>query len=549
MPTKTSILKKATKNYGLQLAAVLAIYAIYHAIAEHIFFEGFLFTIPKLNHIFFGDSIPGIFANIPFQSHFIFLSALTNPYFLLSILAFYIPLIIQVKPIRDKHISFDKPTRIIIFIAAAALAWELSSYDYNYYLDHAFYFDRLLLVILALLILRYPLLTPIFLALAFVYRAQFNYPVAGFPLFDKRVLYDVLILFMAHTYVRLFIPSFRVPFLYFILCMVGANYFMTGIKKLFMQPHIYGWITYNKPGDLFTNVHYRGWLTCVSDDTIHRIAAWLNRFGILLQGIVLLIELSGILLLRSKKLAIPLLCSFATMHIGIFLLGSMLFWKWMVIDIGLVFIILRSQNDVTNLVFTKRGFLASLIIIILSPVWLKPIMIGWYDSPANQFFTYEVCTTDGKTYEVDKNEMNPYHQWFEYDNFLFLVPHASLRISGFGYTNKYQTVQAIRRAGPENFKQLEANQGRNMYDPAQKEKFDAFIKKYFRNRNHRLSEKFIPSYFKAPNHLYSYAKTNDYKNAGPVQRFKVIFNQVYTKDGQKIVIDRDTVDDILIPND
>lgn len=534
-------------RYGLQLVAVLFVYACYHAIAEHIFFEGFLFNIARLNNFVFGTgNAPGPFATVPYLSSSIFLAALSNPWFTIGILLFYIPLLIKRKQL--KNITFEKLDRTVIFIAALALGWELSTYDYNHYLDHAFYLDRVILVILALLLLRYPLLSPLFVAFAFVYRSQFNYPVDGFPLFDKRLLFDIPVMFMAHTFLRLFVPAFRIPFLYLLLCMVGANYFMTGVKKLLMQPRIYGWVAYNKPGDLFANVHYRGWLAHVSDERILSIASHLSNWRVPLQLLVLLIELSGILLLRSRKLAIPLLIAFTCMHVGIFLLGSMLFWKWMLIDVTLACVLVFGAANIKQEIFTRRGFRASIIAILLSPVWLKPIMIGWYDTPVNQFFSYEVITTDNKAYELDKNEMNPYHQWFQYDNFLFLVNKPCLRVTGFGYTSKFSTVSAIRQAGPDGYASLEAKEGVNMYNEEKKRAFDTFIKIYFANRNKRIGKAFFPGYFKAPNHLYSAGITGEYGNAAPVKTFRMYLNQVYTQNCKKTLMNKQLIDEIFIPN-
>ncbi|MBS1585633.1 MAG: hypothetical protein JSS82_08805 [Bacteroidetes bacterium] len=540
-------MKKTMDRYSLQLAAVLFVYACYHAIAEHIFFEGFLFNIGRLNNVVFGrGQAPGLFAGVPYRSSSIFLAALSNPWFTMGLLLFYIPLLIKRKQL--KNITFEKPDRIIIFIAALALAWELSTYDYNYYLDHAFYLDRLILVVLALLLLRYPLLSPLFVAFAFVYRSQFNYPVDGFPLFDKRLLFDVQIMFVAHTCLRLFVPSFRISLLYLLLCMVGANYFMTGVKKLSMQPHIYGWVLYNKPGDLFANVHYRGWLAHVSDERILSIASHLSGWGVPLQLLVLLIELSGILLLRSRRLAIPLLIVFTCMHIGIFLLGSMLFWKWMLLDIALACILIFGSVSIKEELFSKRGFKASMIVMMLSPIWLKPIMIGWYDTPVNQFFSYEVITRDNRVYELNKNAMNPYHQWFQFDNFLFLVNKPCLRVTGFGYTNKFSIVSAIRQASPGGYAALEAREGVNVYNGEKKKAFDEFIKVYFTNRNRRIRTVFFPTYFKAPNHLYSANATSEYDNTAPVKTFRMYLNQVYTLNGKKTLMNKQLIDEIFIPN-
>ena len=143
--------------------------------------------------------------------------------------------------------------------------------------------------------------------------------------------------------------------------------------------------------------------------------------------------------------------------------------------------------------------------------------------------------------------MNPYHQWYQYDDFLFLVNHSTLPISGFGYTNTYETVSAVRKSGAEGYKILEAKEGHNLYDSFQKKQYDSFVRTYFMNRNKMLNESFMPSYLRAPNHLYSYSKSGGYKNKALVQNFQVIFNQVYTQNGKVVVLEKKVVDDIVIP--
>jgi len=540
------IKKPFLHTYFAQFSIILLLFAVCRFLSLYVFYNGFLLNFARINTVFFSSSqVPDLFSVNPYQSFSILLSSLIYPFFIGALLLLYLPLFIKGKVY--KSFLFANTDKLIVFICAFLLAWELTTYDYNYYLNNAFYTDRIMLIALALLLLRSPMFLPLFIAWAYVYRSQFNYPVDGFTLFDKQVLFDVLLMFLAYVYTRVFFPAIKISFLFLVICIVASNYFMCAVAKIMISPHGYEWLLKNEPSDLFCNVHMRGWLSKSSQNTIDALYSFLADYGKFFQAVIFLLECSALFLLRSRKTAIILLCCLCGLHLGIFIFGSMLFWKWMCIDLMLIFILWRNKN-VEEKVYSKKLFLSSLVIILSSVLWLRPVQIAWYDTPANQYFTYEVVDAEGKIFEFDKNQMNPYHQWFQYDQFLYLVNENCLPISGFGYTMNYKIAQAIKESIPEMYQKLEMKFGKNYYNETKKEKYEDFIKIYFSNRNQALDKTFIPYLLSAPHHLHSSTYANCYTGKLPVHMFKVIFNKVISKNGKAYTISKKTVDEIVIPS-
>jgi len=540
-----SKLNRLSQTYYGKIFLVLFIFLALSLVSLFVFYNGFLLNFERINKFVCGENAPGFLSRVPYHSFSIFLSSLLHPYFLIGLIILYFPLVFWRKSFFKKQFNYQNSERILVFAAAFLLTWELITYNYNYYLDSAFYPDRLILILLTFALLRFPLLTPLYIAFAFVYRSQFNYPVAGFELFDKRLLFDILILFVSFRYIKAFLKDFKFSFVWLVMCIVAANYFYTGLAKIFLSPHGYEWLTENNLADLFLNVHARGWMANASAGTIHSIWNFLNNWHVPLQFIVLIIELSALLLLRSKKWSLLILAASFFMHLCIFYCGSMLFWKWMVIDAILIYLIAKNKTVVEELKY-KTFFGTSVLIIVFAFVWLRPFMIGWYDTPANQYFTYEVEDKNGKVYQLTKNEMNPYHQWFQYDRFLFLLEGPHIPLSGFGYVHKYELFTELKKDSSGLQTNLIKDFGINYGDSVKIKQYKEFIQTYFKNRNKILSEGTFLAHFRAPYHLFGSSQGELYSNQSPVAKFRVIYNLTYNHEGEIRHLLRQTVDEITI---
>jgi hypothetical protein len=330
------------------------------------------------------------------------------------------------------------------------------------------------------------------------------------------------------------------------MCIVASNYFYTGVAKIIMSPHGYEWLTQNNLADLFLNVHLRGWMANVSEDTLHSIWSLLDRFHIPLQILILITELSALFLLKSRKLSLLILSSSFLMHLAIFICGSMLFWKWMAIDLTLFYLIWKNKKVVEEMRY-KVFFSTSVIIILFAFAWLRPYMIGWFDTPVNQYFTYEVEDRDGNIYQLPKNEMNPYHQWFQYDHFLFLVNKPCLPVTGFGYTYNYKLSEKLRGADAGSVLKLREEYGFSQYDSRKGTVYYSFVQTYFKNRNRLLGNGIFLTALRAPFHLHGTSKGKLYVGQAPVTYFRVIYNLSLSKSGKTEEVERAILIEIPIP--
>lgn len=533
--------------YGQALLFVI-VFACCRWLWMFAFYSGFTGGFEKLASTLGHGKVGGLIAFKPYYSFSIFWGSLLNPVFFIVLFVSGLPFLLYKKYSRGTSFSFTRTERIFFTLVAFLVGWELATYDYNYYLNSAFYFDRIALLVLPFLLYRYPALTIIYLAFSLAYRSQFNFPADGFPLYDKRLLFDLLIACIVYQYCRMFVREYHIPVFYFVLCIVASGYFASGWKKVLISPHGYEWVVYNDPLHLFNNVHLRGWLACSSESVIHSFRGVLENFGAAFQWIILLLELCALLLLQNRRLAICLLGGFFLMHIGIFLFGSMLFWKWMAVDAVLIFILLRRNRSLNGIFTDTKLRWISLAVVLTSVWWLKPIPIGWHDTPVNQFYTYEVIGEDGKVYALDKNEMNPYHQWFQYDHFPYLVDGSVPAISGFGYTNEYSLAEALRNADSSQVAGILEEHSRVNSDTLMKNKYNGFIREYFRNRNAQMETQIVLTTVAPPHHLYSQVCGQQYTGNIRVKKFRVIRNLTFTKDNETQWVASDVINEIEIPS-
>lgn len=537
-----TVYNRIRQNKYAPLVFTLLVFLCIRLISLFVFYNGFTINFSKINSYFNSSFIEAILSYVPYHHFSICLSAFLHPLFLIGFVLIIRPILKYKKEIAA--FSFSQSERLLVTFSAALLSWELCTYNYNYYLDNAFYLDRILLAIFPFLLWRMPFLSPVYITIALVYRSQFNYPIEGFDLFDKRLLFDILILFTAITYSKIYFKGRTPDFVQLVLCIVASNYFATGVSKIFMSPQGYEWLLQNKLSDFFLNAHQRGWMFNVSDDTIHSINSVLDNGDFVFKLSTLFIEISAFCILISRRWAILGLIAFILLHIGIFLAGSMLFWKWMAIDALLIYILLNKTFDTSF--YSVKTFKVSLIIIVSSFIWLRPYPIGWFDTCINQFFTYEAIDDRGHTAAIHKNDFDPYHQWIQYDKFLRLVNENTLPVSGFGYTHDYNIQRELANLQPDSILSYIHKKGVNSYSPTWKVRYDAFMKQYFDTRNSRGEQLAFLKYIRAPHHLYNRDSGEGIHSLGKIKKLRVYFNITHNLSGVSHSLIKRPIDEIII---
>ncbi|GEM_PF-2635115 len=449
-------------------------------------------------------------------------------------------LIRQRKKISWNGLGVGKNIRLLFILPGLLLCWELLTYDYNYYLDHSFLLERALMVLLLALIWFHPIYATGFLIVTLLFRAQFDFPIGGFPLFDKKILFDFYVLLTSFLLVRTRLKISGNWLVYFFIMIIAGSYFATGLGKIRISPHGYEWVTENPLHYLVMHGNERGW------EFSSHLIPWLKGNAVILQIGVLLLELSALVILFKRKLSMVLIILFISMHFAIFYLGGILFWKWIIIDLCALFVIFgKSQFKV---LYSRPFFKLSLIVVPLATFWLSTFTIGWLDTKFNQTFKYQAVLENGEVYELSKSTFNPYHQLFNHDKFLYLVDDRRIKITGFGYTFKHPVASALNNADSIDIPSLEQTFGDNYFDPVKNEKHTAFIRTFFQNYNDHLGEFGLRHYLKAPKHLYNYINGRQFDDQGKVVRVNVYLHKTIIDDKRTVTLEKILVKSVSISN-
>ncbi|MDC0004867.1 hypothetical protein OAE04_00685, partial [bacterium] len=498
-------MKRNIVNYLKPICFLLIGYLIINYVAFSIFYNGFFSNFISIEN-YFPAKLNWIGENLkanPFLNSFIFLGALKNLIFSCFTYLFIHPFLWNWKIFRWKNFKYHNWIKGLGLFVGFLLTWELITYEYNFYFNQGFYFDRILLLVFLVGIYFHPLFVPLFLINALLFRSQFNFPIGGFPLFDKRVLFDLILLVYSFLLLSKYLKIKTVHFFLLVFSLIAGNYFSAFQAKCLNSAYGLKWLTENGLEWFFLNAKTRGWLSSMSNQLTENITLFFIKFAFPLKIIILLTEASSIIILFRKNATKVILASLIFMHLAIFTFGSMLFWKWIGIDLFLLYFIYKAPDSLLDELFSKKNTIISVVIIFCGLFIFRNFAIGWHDTPLNQTYTYEVICEDGNRYHFPKNEFNPYHQLFQYDHFNYLNSNKLLKVSGFGYTANYKLAKFIRKANWKAIKDKELSKGKLFYGLKKKQDFQRFLQTFFLKYNQRISISFIPLKFSAPHHLYN----------------------------------------------
>jgi hypothetical protein len=444
-------------------------------------------------------------------------------------------------------------TKILIFSIVLILTWNYSTYDYNFFLNQSHWIDRLLLITLAGSVLFSPLAVVFHLPVLYIIFSQFGYPLGGASTTDKIMLFELEMLFAAFVMwsafgqrmrslsakrSRLFSPFFSeentlhseahfTVFWVIALAVVGSCYFFPGLKKLSIGPTYVEWFL----NDRLDNMAASGFLRRMGSlqtlifgaNAFTKIIGFVEAYRKPLLTIAVLIELSGFLILANRKLATLFLLAAIGLHFGIAFVSGIFFWKWILIDLVLLFLIVSNKVGIAQL-FTKRNFIASLLLLCLAaPLWSPPTL-GWFDLKNIYYFTISVEGKSGQLYSVDPNYMDPYDLYFSFMRYFFLVDNKIF----VGSTEDYNAASKIQASTLDDIQAIEDELGENYYDPALAAQFEDFLKVFFQSLNEHPERKdIIPNFLRPPYHIQFLQESNEYAAQEPVDRIIIGFVEQY----------------------
>jgi hypothetical protein len=481
--------------------------------------------------------------NLPESAYFqpvIFAQAVRQLSFIFLLLWGLVP-IVKFRDLRWGKFENGRSLRFAIFLIALILAWSFSTYDYNHYYNQAHYFDRFLLILLALLIWLHPIFVSFFVLFAIVMARQFSFPLADYSWTDKRVLFDVLILFSTLLYAKLFWRWAERYFLLLGLCLFTANYVMSAAGKLSLN-----WLAHDDLADLVVAGYVNGWFPFWSETAVLRLADLIHTINLPLLLLTLLIEIAPIFLFLHRRLAIIILLGVVGLHLNIFLSSGIFFWKWIALALIFVFVLMRLDGKQVTAVFNKQNVALSLFIFLLSPLFFHPVQLAWYDTPFNNFYRLEAVGESGRVYEIDRHFLAPYDIIFAQNRFWYLNDESTL-VGTYGAADKLVVAVGIQQANSAaDMQQLSDEQGQNYFDAAKATRFKEFVQSYFGSLNEN-GRKTIPlNILAAPQHIWSYAKGNGYDMQEPVHSVRVNLVKTWYVDSHIRTLSDEVIQEIAV---
>ena len=179
-----------------------------------------------------------------------------------------------------------------------------------------------------------------------------------------------------------------------------GNYFWSGVAKGVLDGGFFYWMTDNKTYYL-TLIALEGGFLPISQwkGFTSGLYTFMTQHFMALNIFVLLTQIASIIIITNIRLSIILTLSYDLMHIGVFILSGIFFWKWIFLNVAII-LSLRAFRAIPLPMAVK--FLAVLT-ILFGPAIFFMARLGWYDTPSYNHLFVEAVTTDGQTYQVPSN--------------------------------------------------------------------------------------------------------------------------------------------------
>ncbi len=177
-----------------------------------------------------------------------------------------------------------------------------------------------------------------------------------------------------------------------------GNYFYSGVAKLMLDGPFLAWVFENQTNNTaLLAAWYNGrWLLSSDPETSVRIAQTLGALNTPINLFVLLIQIAApIAILRMGWIKLQTIL-YDIMHIGIFLVVGILFWKWILLNLAFLASASRFSRDRLDTGVKIVGFLA----VILGVHVAQTAQLAWYNTPALTSRMIFAKTEDGKEYRV-----------------------------------------------------------------------------------------------------------------------------------------------------
>lgn len=435
------------------------------------------------------------------------------------------------------------PLRIFILLTAGILTWVFSAYGYNFYINQGHYIDRAALFGLALLIYWRPVFVFPFLLLVMAVSWQFEYPFgAGYLQADFYPLLHILMLFCTVFIWHLLTRRPQIDdFVFLTCCLLAANYWIPGIGKIWID-----WASHGHVYLMILGAYAHGWLAFLNADTLVSIVQTVAPFDRVMIAGTLLLECGALVCLWRRSVLLAFAGGWILFHLSLFAAFGYFFWKWVLVEIGLIACFLRKKHSKQVPVFTPGHFALALLLIYTSPHWAHPAGLAWHDTRLSYTYRFEAQGESGRLYDLSPRFFAPYSDQFTMNMFGYLSEGPQL-VNPYGTTGSFELAQAlVRTTSLDQVQLLEEKWGALRFDPQRAAVFDAFIAQFIKHKNRRAERSWLDIMQPLPL-LWSFARGTPFTGNEHIRRVKVYQNTSLYDGRQYLDIRKRTVREIDVP--
>ena len=386
--------------------------------------------------------------------------------------------------------------RWIVCSSCVCLAWAFSTHSYNFVYGEYHLVDRLLLITLSIAVCFRPAFLPLFAIGISIAIGQFDDPLS-YSWTDKMPVVQTIYLGAFFQIVRAFDRRIDTSAISFAtLTLWSAFYFATGLAKLRLN-----WLMANPAGNIVCGAAVQnGWLSMLEWQQITNIATMATRFGFPLKIVVVATELGAAMLLFNRRMTVAIFSSAILMHVGIFAISGICFWKWALIDLVWIFTLVRfAPESMFGLRAGLMGLLGAFVFISCSS---RDVWLGWLDSPVA--YRFEICGFDHENnqYTILPENLAPYDLPFAQGRLYFLTDTPQV-VDCLGAVTTDASLANTERYcnGTISLDKLRELEGTNREDNWAESKLEIFLKQYIEAHN---DGKTSPrKWFSPPHHIWA----------------------------------------------
>lgn len=396
----------------------------------------------------------------------------------------------------------DRAWKILLSTAVVVLTIGYSAYDYNFYWDQWHILDRIGFLILCAATLWNLAFLPLWVLQFSVIVGQFAYTPLTYSWTDK--LPVIQLCYLGALYVpmwMIFRPARKHLsgiFLAAAMIMWGGFYLSTGLAKI-----RFDWLWQDPTQNLMIGAWLQNnWLGFLDEEHILKLASVVDYTDWILRLFVVIVELGACIFLFHRRLCIGFVASFFAMHLGIFALTGIFFWKWMAIDLGVLYIVSIVKPFDLNV---RSGIIGLAFMFAFVLISKRDIPLGWLDAPMASRFEFRAVTDSGERIEVPPSRFEPYDMPFGQGRFYFTTERRQL-IDCMGSIDSTAVHESIvAAAGKHEIEEVILEHGREVYSSQRSKQLAEFLRQYARY----LESGRTPAYrfLGLPQHIWSFTDT------------------------------------------